>query len=68
MVSGACLAEMGNHAVCLDTDEEKIVVLKASGLPIDEPGLHEVVHGNLYDPHLMASLGIECHDIGRGAR
>ncbi len=34
LVSGACLAEMGNHVVCLDTDAELIGVLAAGGLPI----------------------------------
>ena len=33
LVSGACLAEMGNHVVCLDTDAEKIRVLATGGLP-----------------------------------
>ena len=47
LVTGACLAEMGNHVVCVDVDERKIRVLKEGGIPIHEPGLKEVVHRNV---------------------
>ncbi len=47
LVSGACLAELGNHVVCLDVDAEKIRVLKEGGLPIHEPGLLEIVRRNV---------------------
>ncbi len=46
LVTGACLAEMGNHVVCLDLDAEKIRTLKHGGIPIHEPGLHEMVARN----------------------
>jgi len=46
LVTGACLAEMGNHVVCLDVNAEKIAVLRAGGIPIHEPGLQEIVHRN----------------------
>lgn len=46
LVTGACLAEMGNHVVCLDLDAAKIKVLEDGGLPIHEPGLLEVVRRN----------------------
>jgi UDPglucose 6-dehydrogenase len=46
LVSGACLAEMGNHVVCLDVDAEKIRTLTEGGLPIHEPGLSEMVTRN----------------------
>jgi UDPglucose 6-dehydrogenase len=46
LVTGACLAEMGNHVVCLDIDEAKIKLLHEGGLPIHEPGLREVVQRN----------------------
>ena len=26
LVTGACLAEVGNHVLCMDVDEEKIVL------------------------------------------
>ena len=47
LVSGACLAELGNHVVCLDVDAEKIRVLTEGGIPIHEPGLLEIVRRNV---------------------
>jgi len=47
LVSGACLAEMGNHVLCLDVDPRKIDVLNAGGIPIHEPGLDSVVARNV---------------------
>jgi UDPglucose 6-dehydrogenase len=46
LVTGACLAEMGNHVVCLDVDEHKIRTLQGGGIPIHEPGLDKLVHRN----------------------
>ena len=46
LVTGACLAEMGNHVVCLDVDDRKIRILNEGGIPIHEPGLEEIVARN----------------------
>ena len=46
LVTGACLAEMGNHVVCLDVNPDKIQVLNDGGIPIHEPGLDAVVSRN----------------------
>ncbi|MEP7297031.1 MAG: UDP-glucose/GDP-mannose dehydrogenase family protein [Burkholderiales bacterium] len=46
LVTGACLAEMGNHVVCLDVDEKKIKLLQEGGIPIHEPGLDKLVQRN----------------------
>src|SRR6202022_595690 len=46
LVTGACLADAGNHVVCVDVDERKIAMLKDGGMPIHEPGLDEVVKRN----------------------
>ena len=46
LVSGTCLAEVGNDVLCLDLDAEKIRVLNAGGIPIHEPGLLDMVARN----------------------
>src|SRR6185369_5270835 len=46
LVTGTCLAEMGNHVVCLDVDAAKIRILEEGGIPIHEPGLLEMVKRN----------------------
>ena len=43
LVSGACLAEVGNKVLCLDLDPEKIRILDNGDIPIHEPGLLEMV-------------------------
>ncbi len=47
LVTGACLADVGNHVLCLDIDEGKIAMLKRGEIPIFEPGLKEVVQANV---------------------
>ena len=46
LVAAACLADGGNHVVCVDNDEKKIADLKNGRIPIYEPGLTEVVKRN----------------------
>ena len=46
LVSGTCLAEVGNDVLCLDLDAEKIRTLNSGGLPIHEPGLLDMVSRN----------------------
>jgi UDPglucose 6-dehydrogenase len=46
LVTGACLAEMGNHVLCLDVNAEKIRTLEQGGMPIHEPGLLDMVTRN----------------------
>jgi UDPglucose 6-dehydrogenase len=46
LVTGACLAELGNDVFCLDVDQKKIDLLNSGGIPIHEPGLEEVVARN----------------------
>lgn len=46
LVSGTCLAEVGNDVLCLDLDAEKIRILNSGGIPIHEPGLLEMVARN----------------------
>ncbi|MDE1963581.1 MAG: UDP-glucose/GDP-mannose dehydrogenase family protein [Xanthomonadaceae bacterium] len=46
LVTGACLAEMGNHVVCVDVDTAKVERLRRGEIPIFEPGLEPMVLGN----------------------
>jgi UDPglucose 6-dehydrogenase len=43
LVTGACLADVGNDVLCIDVDRSKIERLRAGELPIHEPGLEGVV-------------------------
>ncbi len=47
LVSGACLADLGNNVLCLDIDSKKIELLQNGCSPIYEPGLEEVIHRNI---------------------
>lgn len=47
LVSGACLADLGNDVMCLDIDPRKIALLNNGGVPIYEPGLEEVIRRNI---------------------
>jgi UDPglucose 6-dehydrogenase len=46
LVTGACLAELGNNVFCLDIDQHKIDLLNRGAIPIHEPGLEEIVVRN----------------------
>ncbi|HEX7635901.1 MAG TPA: UDP-glucose/GDP-mannose dehydrogenase family protein [Noviherbaspirillum sp.] len=46
LVTGACLAELGNDVFCLDVDQRKIDILNSGGIPIHEPGLADIVTRN----------------------
>jgi len=43
LVTGACLAEVGNQVICMDVDRDKIDRLNRGDVPIYEPGLDELV-------------------------
>ena len=47
LVSGACFADFGHDVVCIDKDPAKIAALNAGVMPIYEPGLAELVAGNV---------------------
>jgi UDPglucose 6-dehydrogenase len=46
LVTGACLADAGNHVVCVDVDAAKVVRLKQGDVPIHEPGLEALIRKN----------------------
>lgn len=47
LVTGACLAEVGNNVLCFDIDPAKINILNAGEIPIHEQGLLEMVRRNV---------------------
>ena len=46
LVTGACLADVGNHVFCLDVDAAKVRALNEGRIPIYEPGLEAIVRRN----------------------
>ncbi len=46
LVTGTCLAEVGNDVVCVDIDEAKVAGLERGEIPIYEPGLEPLVRAN----------------------
>lgn len=46
LVTGACLAEAGNHVICVDVDAKKIERLNQGEVPIHEPGLDTLIKRN----------------------
>ncbi|MBX3643627.1 MAG: UDP-glucose/GDP-mannose dehydrogenase family protein [Rubrivivax sp.] len=65
LVSGACLAEMGNDVVCLDVDAAKIAMLQGGGIPIHEPGLDQVVARNVAAGRLSFTTDV-AHAVAHG--
>jgi len=59
LVSGACLAEMGNDVLCMDVDPRKIELLSKGEIPIYEPGLKEVVRRNVAAKRMKFTLDVE---------
>lgn len=47
LVTGACLADVGNNVMCVDVDAAKIDALNQGRIPIYEPGLDVVVERNM---------------------
>lgn len=58
LVTGACLAELGNDVFCLDVDQKKIDLLNAGGVPIYEPGLKELIDRNRTAGRLQFSTDV----------
>ncbi|WP_396333996.1 UDP-glucose dehydrogenase family protein [Burkholderia anthina] len=59
LVTGACLAEIGNDVFCVDVDQRKIDILNGGGVPIHEPGLKELIDRNRASRRLQFSTDIE---------
>ena len=67
LVTGACLAELGNRVICTDDDLKKLGMLSAGSIPFYEPGLEELVYRNVKNGRLSfttsVSEGIKEADI-----
>lgn len=59
LVSGTCLAEVGNDVLCLDVDPAKIKILEEGGIPIFEPGLQDMVRRNAAAGRLHFTTDVE---------
>ena len=59
LVSGACLAEVGNHVVCMDVDQDKIDCLNNGEVPIYEPGLDELLARGIENGLIEFTTNIE---------
>ena len=59
LVSGACLADVGNHVTCIDIDEKKITDLSEGKVPIHEPGLEEIVKTNRASKRLDFTTSVQ---------
>ena len=59
LVTGACLAHMGNDVTCVDIDEEKISKLRKGIIPIFELGLYKIVEQSLNQKTLSFSIDLK---------
>jgi len=59
LVSGTCLADVGNDVLCLDVDPAKIKILEDGGIPIFEPGLQDMVKRNVAAGRLHFTTDVE---------
>ncbi|MCD7780973.1 MAG: UDP-glucose/GDP-mannose dehydrogenase family protein [Candidatus Gastranaerophilales bacterium] len=58
LVTGTCLADMGNNVICIDNNKEKINQLKEGIIPIYEPGLEELIRSNVKEKRLIFSTNL----------
>jgi len=67
LVTGVCLANLGNDIICVDIDKEKINLLKSGHPTIYEPGLEELLNKNLEKSRISFTTsikeGVEKSDI-----
>jgi len=68
LVSGACLAELGHHVLCVDNDASKVEQLQTGRIPIYEPQLSEMITRNVALGRLgftsrLPALGKEIHAV-----
>lgn len=59
LTTGACLAEVGHHVMCVDNDARKIETLLAGKIPIYEPGLENIIRKNVVSKRLQFTTSTE---------
>ncbi|MBI2144044.1 UDP-glucose/GDP-mannose dehydrogenase family protein [Candidatus Woesearchaeota archaeon] len=59
LVTGACLASLGNDVICVDIDDEKVSSLRKGMIPFFEPGLRDLVEMNQAQKRLMFTTDSE---------
>lgn len=52
LVTGACLAEVGNSVTCIDINADKVASLNEGHIPIYEPGLGEIIARGISESNL----------------
>jgi UDPglucose 6-dehydrogenase len=57
LVTGARLSEMGSDVFRFDVDSQKIDGLNNGRVPINEPGLAELIHRNVGAGHPLIASG-----------
>ncbi|MDX9765911.1 MAG: UDP-glucose/GDP-mannose dehydrogenase family protein [Ectothiorhodospiraceae bacterium] len=65
LVTGACLAQVGNHVLCVDIDADKIARLQQGDIPIHEPGLDRLVLTNAEEGRLAFTTN-PAEGVGHG--
>jgi UDPglucose 6-dehydrogenase len=58
LVTGACLAHIGHHVICVDNNEEKVKLMKSGQSPIYEPGLSEIMQSSAQAGNLEFSTDL----------
>ncbi len=59
LVTGACLAEVGNDVLGFDVDQRKIGILQSGGVPIHEPGLQAMIERNVAAGRLRFTTDVD---------
>jgi UDPglucose 6-dehydrogenase len=65
LVTGACLADLGHHVICLDIDAQRVTQLTAGVIPIFEPGLDDIVLRNIDAGRLHFTIDVP-EAVGHG--
>jgi UDPglucose 6-dehydrogenase len=54
LVTGACLAHVGHHVICVDNNEEKVKLMQSGQSPIFEPGLSDIIKAAIQSKRLSS--------------